>query len=252
MSDRPRVVVTRRAEQAQPFCQLLNEAGMVPILFPTITLKPLPAPELRQAIIDIEQFDWLIFSSANAVDIFFQQAGNALDLPQTAVVGSATARRLDKYDVRPDYMPDDFRGEALAAGLGDLRGRKVLLPRAKKGRPEIVNMLQSQGAQVVDIPIYDTDTAQPSPEKMQQVEEGYEVLTFASPSSMVGFLKIMNGVVDPSAVIACIGPVTANAAREAGLDVTLVPDVYTVQGLADSLRRYFRHVNQDMVYQKGS
>jgi uroporphyrinogen-III synthase len=241
MPESPRVVVTRRAEQVALFGDKLRTAGFRPVIFPTIQLQVLPAPDLDRALAQIERFDWLLFSSANAVHFFFRRL-NALKLaprlPRTAVVGSATARKLAEYDIRPDFMPDSFTGEALAAGLGDVSGQDILLPRARLGRPQIAARLRSQGAQITDIPLYDTVTAVPDPAALEELALGYEAITFASPSSVHGFLEI-SGKPISSAVVACIGPVTAAAAVECGLPVTMMPDEYTLDSLVQLLTRYF-------------
>ena len=244
MPDSPRVVVTRRGEQAAPFCDQLRGAGLTPILFPTIQLEALPARELDAALRDLERYAWLIFSSSNAVDYFFRRVkalGQAVRLPKTAVVGPATARRLEQEKIQPDFMPDSFTGEALAAGLGDLRGQEVLLPRARLGRPEIVAALQSQRAVVTEIALYDTVTAVPAQSALENLAQGYEAITFTSPSSVRGFLEICGAYHDPSSVVACIGPVTAKAAWDAGLVDTIVPEEYSAEGLVDCLTQYFKH-----------
>lgn len=241
MPESPRVVVTRRAEQVALFGDKLRAAGFYPVVFPTIQLQALPALDLDRALAQIERFDWLLFSSANGVRFFFRRLSElklSPRLPRTAVVGSATARELVEYDIQPDFMPDSFTGEALAAGLGDLNGQHILLPRARLGRPQIVTRLRSQGAQITDIPLYDTVTAVPDPAALDELALGYEVITFASPSSVHGFLEI-SGKPLSSAVVACIGPVTAEAAVDCGLPVPLMPDEYTLDGLVQLLTCYF-------------
>ena len=242
MPELPRVVVTRRVEQTARFAKKLRVAGFHPLIFPTIELQAMPAPDLNRALAQIENFDWLLFSSANAVHFFFCRL-DALQLsprlPRTGAVGTATARKLAEYDVQPDFMPDSFTGEALAAGLGDLSGQRILLPRARLGRPQIVDRLRDQGADVSDIALYDTVTAASDPMALQELALGYEAITFASPSSVRGFLEISGAKPLGSAVVACIGPVTAAAAAECGLPVDLVPDEYTLDGLVQALTRYF-------------
>ena len=243
MPESPRVVVTRRAEQAGSFCERLRSTGMTPVLFPTIQLLPLPAKDLDEALADCGRFEWLIFSSSNVVDFFYQRVAALAwtgQLPRTAVVGSATARHLAQRQIQPDFIPEQFTGQALAEGLGDLRDKAVLLPRAQQGRPEIVTALEAQGALVTEIALYDTVTAVPTSEDLAKLAAGYEALTFASPSSVQGFLEICRGDVDDTAVIACIGPVTAEAARAAGLAVSLMPEEYTTEGLVRLLAAHFQ------------
>jgi uroporphyrinogen III methyltransferase/synthase len=223
------------------FGDKLSAAGFRPVIFPTIQLQALPAPDLDRALVQIERFDWLLFSSANGVHFFFRRLHElrlSPRLPRTGTVGSATASKLAEYGIQPDFIPDSFTGEAMAAGLGDVSGQNILLPRARIGRPQIVARLRSQGAQVTDIPLYDTVTAVPDPAALEELALGYEAITFASPSSVHGFLEI-SGKPISSAVVVCIGPVTAEAAVECGLPVPLQPDEYTLGGLVQLLTSYF-------------
>jgi uroporphyrinogen-III synthase len=238
---KPRVVVTRRVEQAAILGEKLIAAGFQPLYFPTIELQVLPASELDGALAEIDCVDWLLFSSVNAVRFFFRRLAElklSPKLPRTAVVGPATARKLAAYGIEPDFMPEHFTGEALAEGLGDLSGQRILLPRARIGGPKIVERLRRQGAQVRDIALYDTVTAVPDEAALAALGQGYEAISFTSPSSVRGFLEISGGKPLETAVVACIGPVTAEAAVNCGLTVTLVPDDYTLDGLVQVLSDY--------------
>jgi len=132
-------------------------------------------------------------------------------------------------------MPDQFTGEQLALGLGNVAGQRILLPRARIGRPEIVALLRERGAVVEDIALYDTITAVPSPETLAELEKGVDVLTFTSPSSVRNFVKITKHTMfwkhRISALIAVIGPSTAAEAEKYGLSVDITPEDYTIDGL---------------------
>ena len=256
MPEAPRVLVTRTPNQAAAFSQKLAAAGFTPVEFPTIQLEPLPSEPLDEALAQLATFDWLIFTSGNAVDFFLRQF-DALELaveklPRVAAVGSATARQLTERGIAIDYMPDEFVGTELVLGLGDLTGKKVLLPRAKIGRPEIADLLQSQGAELVEVALYDTVTAVPTPKAWTEFNRGIEAITFTSPSSVRNFFKIMADY--PARLIApldkmlgqvavvCIGPVTAEAAEEAGLTAILIPTEYTIDGMVQQLKNAFFEV----------
>lgn len=253
MADPPRVLVTRTANQAAAFSQKLLDAGFTPVEFPVIQLEPLPWGPLDEALTLLPSFDWLIFTSGNAVDFFLRRA-DALNLvlenlPCIAAVGSATARRLAERGIVIDYMPNEFVGTVLVRGLGDLTGKKVLLPRAKIGRPEITDLLQAQGANLTEVALYDTVTAVPTPKAWIEFNRGAAAITFTSPSSVRNFFKIMADY--PARLIAplekmlqhtlvvCIGPVTADAATEAGLSELLIPEEYTIDGMVQQLKSAF-------------
>ena len=249
-----RIIITRSTEQAASLSDKLTRLGANPIVFPVIRFIALPPEPLDSALAQLKQYDWIVFTSVNAVDFFFQRVDElSLNpvLPHVATVGSATAVALQARHIPINFTPDEFTGEALAAGLGDLTGQKVLLPRAKIGRPQIVELLREQGAQVDDVALYDTVTAVPDPDSLAQLQQGFDVVTFTSPSSVRNFLKIINesqhqgflksleSLLD-KATIACIGPVTADEARKNGLKVTITPSEYTIDNLIQAISDHFQ------------
>ena len=247
-----RIIITRSATQADAFRRELSQLGAEPIVFPVIRFVPLALEELNTAFAQLEQYDWVIFTSINAVEFFFcrvDELGLTLNMPRVATVGSATAAALQVRRIPIHFTPDEFTGKALAVGLGDLTGQRVLLPRALIGRPEIVKLLRRQGAEVDDMALYDTITAVPTSEAINQIEQGFDVVTFTSPSSVRNFLKIIDSLEKEQAQrlsqavqnsdIACIGPATADEARLYGLPVAIMPGEYTIDGLVQAIKRYF-------------
>lgn len=246
----PRVVITRSPDQAPTLAEKVAARGLRPLLFPVIEFAPLPAPEFDAALRRIEHYDWLVFTSVNAVEFFFRRAGplDPAGLPPVAAIGSATGAALTRRGITSAFTPAEFSGEALAAGLGHaarasgraLAGTRLLLPRARIGRPEIVQLLEEQGAAVDDIALYDTVTASPSPAAFATLALGFEAIIFTSPSSVRNFLVLIAphpaiGDYLGQAIIAAIGPVTAAAARSANLSVAVTPAAYTIEAVADAL-----------------
>jgi len=251
-----RIVVTRRLEQADALCDQLIARGAVPILFPTIQLASLPTPNLDAILPTISQYDWLLFTSVNAVTFFFERVRSLQitpQLPSIGVSGKATANRLRQYHYEPEFMPTKFVGEALVEGLADfvakechssLSGQQVLLPRAKAGRPIVVELLRQQGAIVHEFALYNTVPARPTSSALAALQQGIDVITFASPSSIHNFLGIMaehqlERVILDRAIVACIGPVTAKTLEVEGLTAHIVPDEYTIHGLVGALVQWF-------------
>lgn len=242
-----RIVVTRSPEQAPAFCDRLVQLGAQAIAFPSIQFVPLPPEALDDALKRLDQYEWLIFTSANAVRFFFARVddlGLSLKLPRVAASGSATAARLAERNIAVDFVPGEFVGEELVLGLGNLAGQRVLLPRARIGRAEIAAMLREQGAEVDDVPLYDTVRAEPDPEALAELEKGVDAITFTSPSSVRNFLKILeearfDRALLNDAAVACIGPITAETAHDYGLAITIVPDEYTIDALLQALINFY-------------
>ena len=238
-----RVLVTRARHQARALCEALERYGAEPVLFPTIEFQPVEdlAP-VDSAIAELGEFAWVVFTSANGVRFFLDRMTRlTATFPATlriAAIGSVTERALRERGVTVDAVPEEFRGERMPAVLGELSGRRVLLPRAAIGREEIVEKLRASGAVVEDVAVYQTMPATPEPEALRSLRAGVDVVTFTSPSTLRNFLTLLGaegGEVLASATVACIGPVTAEAARELGVRVDVQPAEHTVEALARAL-----------------
>ena len=167
--DRPlfgrRIVVTRSREQAGEFIEMLEELGAEAIPAPTIrVLPPEDSSALESACAEIGSFDWVVFTSANAVDYFMRALLATCDVRELkgvriCTIGPSTASRLSKYGIRVDLTPTEYRSEAVvdAMSAGDgLRGSRVLLPRADIAREILGDELREAGAEVVEVAAYRT------------------------------------------------------------------------------------------------
>lgn len=246
-----RVVVTRARAEAEALCERLAALGATPICAPAIRIEPVgDLRPLDDAIARMASFDWVVFTSTDAVDIFGRRWTHAGRTPadlrgvKVAAVGPATARALAAWGAPPDFVPDEFVGEALAEGLPIVPGNRVLLPRAEIARHETVRTLERRGAAVEDLPIYRTVAADIDRAVIEDVRRGVDAVLFTSGSTVTHFMNIMRQhepgfMFAAYARIVCIGPVTAGAAREAGLRVDAVAEVYTAEGLVDGLVSVF-------------
>ena len=249
-----RVLVTRERSQAQPLIEKLIAKGAVPVRFPVLQFQPLPVPEFEN--LDINMFDWVLFTSGNAVRYFFQNfADNRWQLAdkgwqdfKIAVSGSATAAVLEGYGILPDFVPEQFVGEQLVAGLGDLSGQNILLPRSKRGRPEIAQMLRQKGANLLEIAMYDTIPTEPNSDDWAIFDLGFDVVTFTSPTSVQHLVDILEGEnrsVSRLAkkMIASIGPITSQSVKSSDLPVHVEADPHTIDGLLSAIEQYFDENN---------
>jgi uroporphyrinogen-III synthase len=244
-----RVVVTRARHQAQSMADKLQEVGATALLLPAIRIAPMPdMSPLAAAIRQLDTYDWVIFTSSNGVRVFCEQLNemgrdaSVLAEARIGVVGSATARALERRGVEPDFMPDEFVGEAVAAGLGDVSGQRILLPRAEIARKNLAELLAAAGAAVTDLPTYRTLPAELDERALAELRQGVDAVTFTSGSTARHFMDAIAGRVElaDDVVVACIGPITAESARDLGLTVDVVADEYTTAGLVAALVEYFR------------
>jgi uroporphyrinogen III methyltransferase/synthase len=246
-----RIVVTRAAEEGTKLAARLERLGAEAVAAPTIELEDVAPPAaLDAALAALETFDWVVFTSAHGVAVFFarlyasgadvRRLGNA----RLAAIGSATANALANRGLRVDLVPPTFRGEALAEALAPhVGGRRVLLPRAEGAREVLARMLVRAGADVADVPTYRAKAAASLPGSVTALLglDAIDAITFTSPSTVRGFHALLQGgaLATGGARIACIGPVTAEAARTLGWSVDVEAREYTVEGLTQALIDYF-------------
>jgi uroporphyrinogen III methyltransferase/synthase len=245
-----RIVITRAAAQAAGLGRTLADLGAQPIYLPTVEIAPMDDYEaLDRALRCLDKYQWLVFTSANAVAIFWERLGDGrLPSLKVAAIGPATAQALEKRSVRPALVPEEYVAEAVAAALGEVAGQWFLWPRAESAREGLADELGRRGAIVHEIPVYRTLPAAPAPAGLREVGRGVDAITFASASAARNFAALAAGglaaAVD-QAVMACIGPVTAQAAREAGLRVDVVAATYTTDGLVAALAEHFAAAGRD-------
>ncbi|MCH7625994.1 MAG: uroporphyrinogen-III C-methyltransferase [Chloroflexi bacterium] len=248
-----RVLVTRTRTQASGLSQLLLERGAMPVELPTIEIRrPDVADGLDAPLKRLEDIDWVVFTSVNAVDVVFERL-DALGLDarafsgcKVAVIGPATAEKLKNRGIVPDLVPESFVSESLVEALKarNMQGSKVLLPRADIARDALSDGLRALGACVDEVTAYQTVTPADTARIARDiVSKGVDVATFTSSSTVRNLSRAMNGELEmlSQATIACIGPITADAAREVGLAPDIVSSEHTIPGLVDALEAYFMH-----------
>ncbi len=247
-----RIVVTRAREQATALCTQLTDLGATPLLMPMLQIAPLDdLTALDQAIQALETYDWLIFTSTNTVAVFWDRwtAIKREAFPVTlkfAAVGAVTADALRQHGIEPAFVPEKFVAAKIATGLGDIDGVRILLPQAEIARPELADLLRAQGAQVNAVSVYQTLPLALDQAAVAALQQGVDVLIFTSPSTVQNFCTALrqqnlDHTLLQQTQIACLGPVTAQAAQDLGLPVALVADEATVAGLVQTLVAHLRN-----------
>lgn len=247
------VVITRPEKQADDLAKLLMKEGANPIHFPTIKIVP-PSSwrELDAAIKKLEDYDWLIFTSANGVAYFFERLSakgkDIRDLKGIRIccIGPATARQVQDKGIRVDLVPEKFISEGILKSFSrtNLKGKKILIARAAKARDVLPEGLKNLGAKVDVVTVYETVNSGKKKKELEELfkENQIDVITFTSSSTVNNFIKIMGSgfKLSRNVKIACIGPVTAATAKKAGIAVDIHQEEYTMEGLVGALIDFFR------------
>ncbi len=253
-----KIVVTRPRAQNEYVTAKLLELGAEVIEAPSIEIVPLPAgSRLDMAIGEIAEYDWLVFTSVNGVDHFFARlAANGKDARslaslRIAVIGPATAERLSAYCIIPDFQPECYIAESVFAGLdaiGEVVGKRYLLPRSEMARPDLPMLLAGAGATVSDIPVYATRPAPVDDAADDLIRDlicsgALDGVTFTSSSTVKCFIeRIGPAFIDQykdTIPAFSIGPVTTETLHRFGLVPRAEACEYTIQGLVAAMDRYF-------------
>ncbi len=248
-----RIVVTRSIEQARDLLVRLEAMGATVLLFPAVSFsEPTETTELDRAILSIGKFDWILFTSANAARFFAGRCRKLGVEPRQngtyscAAVGPATASALAAEGFFVNHVAQEFLGAALAQELSaSLPGRKILLPRSERARPDLPNALKAAGATVTEVVAYHTGgVGVIVPEVMRAIREAdVDIISFFSPSAIANMRDELGEEVmarlGAKAVLAAVGPVTAGALRSSGLRASIEAPLATAESMASAIANYF-------------
>ncbi len=244
-----KILITRTLGQAGEMARQLQALGARCHIFPTIEIvPPTDYALLDKAIVHLNEYDWCLFTSVNGVKYFRKRLEQldkdvrALGSVKIGVIGEKTALALQDWGIKPDLMPQEFRAEALAEALKNqgINGKKVLLARAEKARDILPETLKSAGAEVDIIPVYRTVLPKANKDKLKEIlDKGLDIVVFTSSSTVKHLAEMVSpeplGALLQGVTIACIGPITAQTAKELGLKVTIMPKTYTIKALVEAI-----------------
>ncbi|HVD95098.1 MAG TPA: uroporphyrinogen-III C-methyltransferase [Candidatus Limnocylindria bacterium] len=245
-----RIVVTRTRKQASVLSNKLRALGAYVIELPTIRIEP-PSDlrEFAELVQDAHMYDWIVFTSANGVEaffgIFFKLYEDAREIGgvRIAAIGPATAQRVKDFHLHVDLQPDEFVAEAVSREFkkhGSIENLRILLVRAEKARDTLPKELSALGAIVDQAFAYRTvpETRDTSGARRQLAEDGADLITFTSSSTVENFLAL--GLPWPKGMrIATIGPITSKTVRDQGLKVDVEAHRHDIDGLVRVIRELF-------------
>jgi len=249
-----RIIVTRAKEQAPEFIDLLSSYGAEAVSFPTLEIAPPPSwVEADAAIERIERYHWIIFTSVNGVQSFRKRLATLrkdlrlLKGISLCTIGPRTAAEVEAWGLQVDLVPSEFKAEGVLQALNErgIAGKRFLIPRALEAREILPEEIQKKGGKVDVVPVYQSVRPTPDPAMLETLlrAKRADMITFASSSTLRNFMEILGPQRQSwltGSAVACIGPITAETAREFGLKVDIIPDEYTLPALVESIVDYFR------------
>ena len=249
-----RILVTRARSQALSLAQRIESLGGEVVEFPTIEVKPPTSYEpLDEAIKQIANYDWLIFTSVNGVEQFlhrFEKLGkNIAGLAgiEVGAIGPETARRLTTAQIQPRLVPKVYQAEGILEALipENVLGKRVLIPRAAKARDILPETLSQWGARVDVVEAYQTVLPEADVSALCRLlrDGAIDVITFTSSSTVTNFAVMLRDQDLPRllsrTVIACIGPITQKTVEDLGMRAEVVSEEFTIPGLVKAVVDYF-------------
>ena len=240
-----KILVTRTRQQASKLTKQLEKLGAEVIEFPTIKISP-PSDNfesLDAEIKNLSNFDWIIFTSANGVEKFFERLkffkldARIFYNAKVAAIGSATAEKLSDFGIVADLVPAEFRAEGLISELKDkVTDKKILIARAEVAREILPRDLEKCGAKVTVAKVYKTENAAENFSKI--ANEKIDLVTFTSSSTVENFVAAVGADFLQKTKTAAIGSITAETLKNFGVTADIVAEKFTITGLVDAIKNY--------------
>ncbi len=253
------IVLTRTIEQSKESAAIFSELGADVIVFPTLEIVPPNNwDKFDELILSSQKIDFIVFTSAHAVTMFLKRCyelDKQIDFKKLNVVavGNKTKSICEENNIKVDIVPKKFSGEGVVEELSkaDLKDKLVFIPRSAIGREDLPKGLEELGAKIITVPVYNVSL--PSKESVQKNIEQLnsrkpDVFIFTSPSTFENFLLIMN-INNPVSFfknydVAAIGPTTKSAIENSKVKVSIMPDEYTIKGLANKMIEFYNNTEK--------
>lgn len=228
------ILVTRPKAQSLPFTKQLKLLGANVISLPLIQLQATNQDKLKN-IFNNQQFDWLIFTSYNAVQTFFEVIDKNKITAKIAAVGQKTKECLEKLDLKVDFMPKEFKAAILGKEIPVLAAQHIFIPLSELANDNLVTQLKERGTHVFSMHTYKNSPIYYTKEELNKViNKTLDFITFTSASCVSAFLELDMPI--NNAELVYIGPETAAVAQKNNLRIDAVASEYTTEGMIDAIK----------------
>ncbi|MBL1233481.1 MAG: uroporphyrinogen-III synthase [Flavobacteriales bacterium] len=231
------VLITRSKEQSADFIELVQNNSFEIVLLPLIEFQQINITKLKSLFNIGISFDWIIFTSHNAVNYFFKTVSpKNINAIKIAAVGKKTAESLINFGVKTDFIPSDFTAETLGNEIPVLPNEKVFIPHSALSTNNLMEQLQNKNALIKTLAIYDNNLVSYSSDELSKIlNKSIDFITFTSGSCVKAYIN--NKIHLPNAKIICIGPSTAKVAAENNLEVAAIPNEFTIEGMVEEIKK---------------
>jgi uroporphyrinogen-III synthase/AcrR family transcriptional regulator len=253
------IVLTRTIEQSKESASLFSELGANVIVFPTLEIVPPSSwQKFDEVLLSSKKIDFIIFTSVHAVTMFIKRCkelDKQIDFEKVKVVavGSKTKSVCEENNILVDLVPRKFSGEGVLEELSkyDLKDKLIFIPRSAIGREDLPKGLKELGAIIITVPVYNVylPSTESIRENIEQLNSSKpDVFIFTSPSTFENFLIIMN-ISNPVSYfknydVAAIGPTTKSAIENSKVKVSIMPDEFTIKGLANKMIEFYNKTDK--------
>ena len=227
------VLITRSANQADDFTNQLKDLGATTIALPLVKNTAINQNILVHQF-EQNNYDWIIFTSTNAVRFFFEKVPPKLITSKIAVVGSKTKKMIEEFGLTIDFMPSEFTGKQLANELPINSNQQILIPRSNLAKNDSVEILENKNCNVETISIYENTPIRYSKEELNKVfNQKIDFITFTSGSTVTVFQQL--GFPLTQEKVICIGPETAKIAEQNNIKITSIASPHTTEGMLEAI-----------------
>ncbi|MGM7702207.1 uroporphyrinogen-III synthase [Pseudalkalibacillus sp. Hm43] len=245
-----KILITRSEEQALPFVRSIEKKGGEALVIPLLSFQSPNDPKMiKQAVQKLHSYQWVIFTSQNAVRFFMEsleEAGQPIERLHTckvAAIGKKTLERLEAYGVNVDFYPSEFVAEQFAKEFIEWiqPGEKILLPHGNLARTTIRDELLENGYEVDAVITYETvaDTYRKAELREAITNASVDIVTFTSSSTVHFFFELLgDGTALEGCLTACIGPITAETLEQYAITPDIIAEEYTIDGLVQSIESF--------------
>jgi uroporphyrinogen-III synthase len=226
-------LVTRSANQVEDFINQLEALGANTITLPLIENTAINQHDLTKKVAE-NNYDWIIFTSVNAVKFFFDTIPPDNITSKIAVVGKKTKAALKKYDIAVNFIPSEFTAKHLATEIPLEANQRILIPRSNLAKNDIVEILESKNCDIETISIYENNSIRYSSEKLEKIfSQKIDYISFTSGSIVQSFVDL--GITLNETKVICIGPETAKIAKQMNLEVAAIANPHTIEGMVKAI-----------------